>query len=127
MERDGAVAAVVNKVFSLFMFEGASRLPYFRFLDNEEKIEKISEREGKEIPKISLLRFQRFPSAKTELHIFNRSGMVHFSLSNASSTESHKSAKMQLTDVVALQVTHLILLLGGQHSDSGSINPNCIR
>ena len=54
-ERDGAVAAVVNKVFSLFMFEGASRLPYFRFLDNEERIEKVLERGAEEIQKISFL------------------------------------------------------------------------
>jgi hypothetical protein len=35
------------------MFAGASRLPYFSFLDNEERIEKILKRgEFEEIPKI---------------------------------------------------------------------------
>ena len=39
-ERDGAVV-VVDEVFSLYMFEGASILPFFSFLDNEERIAKI--------------------------------------------------------------------------------------
>jgi len=38
-----------------FMFEGALRLPYFSFLDNEERIKKILERGFEEIPKISFL------------------------------------------------------------------------
>jgi hypothetical protein len=40
------------------MFMGASRLPYFSFLDNGERIEKILERGFEEIPKISFLQKQ---------------------------------------------------------------------
>ena len=52
LERDGAVV-VVDKVFS-FMFEGASRLLFFSFIDNKERIAKILERGCKEIAKIPL-------------------------------------------------------------------------
>ena len=39
-ERDRAVVAV-DEAFSYFMFEGASKLPVFSFLDNKERIAKI--------------------------------------------------------------------------------------
>ena len=61
------------------MFEGASKLPFYSFLDNKERIAKIWE---KRIAK----RLQRFPFSTVELHTSNRSGMVHFPLSNVSST-----------------------------------------
>ena len=43
-ERDGAVVAV-DEAFSYFMFKGASKLLFFSFLDNEERIAKILEKE----------------------------------------------------------------------------------
>ncbi len=69
--RDGAVDAVVKEVFSCFVFEGASRLPYFSFLDNKERIEKILEKGGiRRDSKDNLKRFQRFP--------FCKNGVAHF-------------------------------------------------
>ena len=35
---------LLTKCLVCFMFAGASRLPYFSFLDNEERIEKILKR-----------------------------------------------------------------------------------
>ena len=49
---------LLTKYLVCFMFMGASRLPYFSFLDNGERIEKILERGFEEIPKISFLQKQ---------------------------------------------------------------------
>ena len=82
------------------MFEGASfqSSRFFIFFRRQERIAKILEALGRTLQtdcKDSPL-FPLF--AKVELHTFNRSGMVQFSLSNVSSTVLFIIAQSYLVD-----------------------------